>query len=178
MWDRQQKRRENDTRWQEIQKIISNFWWRKLSDFRFESDNFFMRKLERIFSKFLGSFARVQKAYIQWWIAFKNCNFQLNLPFFFVNHKTFHARDIFFVVREWNASGNWKKCRKLSTTALIDDFFFISIFFHFNWQLHFRFDRIWIEAKITLGNAQSCLLIDGKKMRENLLGKFLWMRNF
>lgn len=104
--------------------------------------------------------------------------FSIKFTIFFVNHKTFHARDIFFVVREWNASGNWKKCRKLSTTALIDDFFFISIFFHFNWQLHFRFDRIWIEAKITLGNAQSCLLIDGEKMRENLLGKFLWMRNF
>lgn len=82
MWDRQQRRRENDTRWQEIHKIISNFWWRKLSDFRFESDNFFMRKLERILKFFLGSFARVQEAHIQWWIAFKNCNFQLNLPFF------------------------------------------------------------------------------------------------
>lgn len=97
---------------------------------------------------------------------------------FFCQSQNFSRSGHFFVVREWNASGNWKKCRKLSTTALIDDFFFISIFFHFNWQLHFRFDRIWIEAKITLGNAQSCLLIDREKMRENLLGKFLWMRNF
>lgn len=97
MWDRQQRRRENDTRWQEIQKIISNFWWRKLSDFRFESDNFFMRKLERIFNKFLGSFARVQKAYIQWWIAFKNCNFQLNLPFFLSITKLFTLGTFFLL---------------------------------------------------------------------------------
>lgn len=130
MWDRQQRRRENDTRWQEIHKIISNFWWRKLSDFRFESDNFFMRKLERIFNKFLGSFERVQKAYIQWWIAFKNCNFQLNLPFF-CQSQNFSRSGHFFVVREWNASGNWKKCRKLSTTALIDDFFFHIYIFPF-----------------------------------------------
>lgn len=177
MWDRQQRRRENDTRWQEIHKIISNFWWRKLSDFRFESDNFFMRKLERILKFFLGSFARVQKAPIQWWIAFKNCNFQLNLPFFLSITKLF-TLGTFFCCSRVKCKRKLEKMSEAFNDGAYRWFFFISIFFHFNWQLHFRFDRIWIEAKITLGNAQSCLLIDGEKMRENLLGKFLWMRNF